>query len=172
MPHKNIAVELLQKLINDEIKSKFRTNVVKQRKFSELLKNALTKYQNRSIEAAQVIAELIEMANDFKKDLERADSRGLSKSEEAFYDALSNNKSAEDLMGEDALVNIAKEIADKLRKNTTIDWSVRDSVRAKIRLLIKTLLRKYKYPPDNSSAPSPFNTTLQSVVSLIYLEIK
>jgi type I restriction enzyme R subunit len=148
MPHKNLAVELLNKLINDEVKSKFRTNLVKQRKFSDLLTNALMKYNNRSIEAAQVIDELIEMAKEFKKDLEKSKELNLSTAENAFYDALSNNESAEELMGEEVLVQIAVEIADKLRKNVTVDWSVRESVRARLRLLVKNLLRKYKYPPD------------------------
>ena len=145
--HKNIAVELLEKLLNDEVKSKFRTNVVKQ-KFSELLKNALTKYQNRSIEAAQVIAELIEMAKEFKNDIEKSNELNLNPAENAFYDALSNNKSAEDMMGEEVLVQIAREIAEKLRQNVTVDWSVRESVRARLRLLVKNLLKKYKYAPD------------------------
>ena len=148
MPHKNLAVELLNKLINDEVKSKFRTNLVKQRKFSDLLTNSLMKYNNRSIEAAQVIDELIEMAKEFKKDLEKSKELNLSTAENAFYDALSNNESAEELMGEEVLVQIAVEIADKLRKNVTVDWSVRESVRARLRLLVKNLLRKYKYPPD------------------------
>ena len=146
--HKNLAVELLEKLLKDEVKSRFRTNVVKDKKFSELLQNALTKYQNRSIEAAQVIAELIEMAKEFKKDIEKTNELDLNPAENAFYDALSNNKSAEELMGEEVLLQIAKEIAEKLRKNITVDWSVRESVRARLRLLVKSLLRKYKYPPD------------------------
>ena len=149
MPYKDLAVELLQRLINDEVKSKFRTNLVKQRKFSDLLTNSLIKYNNRSIEAAQVIEELIAMANEFKKDLEKSKELNLSSAENAFYDALSNNKSAEDLMGEEVLVKIAVEIAEKLRNNVTVDWSVRESVRAKLRLLVKNLLRKYRYPPDS-----------------------
>jgi len=148
MEHKNLAVELLEKLLKDEVKSRFRTNVVKDKKFSELLKNALTKYQNRSIEAAQVIAELIKMAKEFKKDIEKTNELDLNPAENAFYDALSNNKSAEELMGEEVLLQIAKEIAEKLRKNITVDWSVRESVRARLRLLVRNLLRKYKYPPD------------------------
>ena len=148
MPHKNLAVELLEKLLNDQVKSKFRTNIVKQRKFSDLLQNALSKYQNRSIEAAKVIAELIEMAKEFKNDIEKSEKLNLDPIENAFYDALLNNKSAEELMSEEVLVEIAREVAEKLRKNVTVDWSVRESVRAKIRLIIKTLLKKYKYPPD------------------------
>ena len=149
MPQKNLAVELLNKLINDQVKSRFRTNIVKQKKFSDLLQNALSKYQNRSIEAAQVIAELIEMAKEFKKDIEKTDELNLDPAENAFYDALSNNKSAEDLMGEEVLIEIAREVAEKLRQNISVDWSVRESVRARLRLIVKNLLRKYKYPPDD-----------------------
>ena len=149
MPQKNLAVELLNKLINDQVKSRFKTNIVKQKKFSDLLQNALSKYQNRSIEAAQVIAELIEMAKEFKKDIEKTDELNLDPAENAFYDALSNNKSAEDLMGEEVLIEIAREVAEKLRQNVSVDWSVRESVRARLRLIVKNLLRKYKYPPDD-----------------------
>ena len=163
--HKNIAVELLEKLLNDEVKSKFRTNVVKQRKFSDLLKNALTKYQNRSIEAAQVIAELIEMAKEFKNDIEKSNELNLNPAENAFYDALSNNKSAEDLMGEEILVQIAREIAEKLRQNVTVDWSVRESVRARLRLLVKNLLRKYKYPPDQQEEATELVLSQAEVIS-------
>lgn len=150
MPHKNLAVELLQKLIKDEIKSKFKTNVVKQRKFSDLLQASLGKYANRAIEAAQVIEELIAMARAFRDDLARRDSHNLSDEEEAFYDALAKNESAQQAMGEEVLVEMAREVAKKLRENLTVDWAVRDSVRAKLRIVIRTLLRKYKYPPDQS----------------------
>lgn len=148
MPYKNLAVELLQRLIKDEVKSKFRTNVVKQRKFSDLLQNALGKYQKRSIEAAQVIEELIAIAKQFKADLDRRKSHNLSVEEEAFYDALAKNNSASELMSDTVLVEMAREVAKKLRDNLSVDWTVRDSVRAKLRILIRTLLRKYKYPPD------------------------
>ena len=165
MPHKNLAVELLNKLINDQVKSKFRTNVVKQRKFSDLLQNALSKYQNRSIEAAQVIAELIEMAKEFKKDLDKSEALNLNPVENAFYDALSNNKSAEEVMGEQVLVQIAREIADILRKNVRVDWSVRESVRARLRVLVKTLLKRYKYPPDQQDKATELVLTQAEVVS-------
>ncbi len=148
MPHKNLAVELLQRLIKDEVKSKFKTNVVKQRKFSDLLEKSLGKYANRAIEAAQVIEELIAMAKQFREDLERRQSHSLSDEEEAFYDALAKNESASELMGEAVLVEMAREVAQKLRESLTVDWAVRDSVRARLRILIRTLLRKYKYPPD------------------------
>ncbi len=163
--HKNIAVELLEKLINDEVKTKFRTNLVKQRKFSDLLQNALAKYQNRSIEAAQVIAELIEMAEEFKNDLDKSESLNLNPAENAFYDALANNKSAEELMGEEVLVEIAREIAEKLRQNVTVDWSVRESVRARLRLLVKSLLRKYEYPPDQQEEATELVLSQAEVIS-------
>ena len=147
------------------MKSKFRTNLVKQRKFSDLLQNALSKYQNRSIEAAQVIAELIEMAKEFKNDLEKSNSLNLNSAENAFYDALSNNKSAEELMGEEVLVQISREIAEKLRKNVTVDWSVRESVRARLRLLVKNLLRKYKYPPDQQEEATELVLSQAEVIS-------
>ncbi len=148
MPHKNLAVELLQRLIKDEVKTKFRTNVVKQRKFSDMLEKSLGKYANRAIEASQVIEELIAMAKQLQEDLARRESHNLTDEEEAFYDALAKNESASELMSEEVLVEMAREVAKKLRGNLTVDWAVRDSVRAKLRILIRTLLRKYKYPPD------------------------
>ena len=148
MPYKNLAVELLQRLIKDEVRTRFRTNIVKQRKFTDLLEKSLGKYQNRSIEAAQVIEELIAMAKQFKDDLARRESHNLSDEEEAFYDALAMSNSASEVMGEEVLVEMAREVARRLRDNLTVDWAVRDSVRAELRLLIRALLRKYKYPPN------------------------
>jgi type I restriction enzyme R subunit len=148
MPQKNLAVELLQKLMKDEMKTRFKNNIVKQKQFSELLKNALDKYSNRAIEAAQVIEELIQMAKELKKDLEKAKEMNLNESEVAFYDALSDNNSAKELMGDELLVKIAREVAEKLRKNVTVDWNVKESVRAKLRLIIKNILKRNKYPPD------------------------
>ena len=148
MPHKNLAVELLQRLIKDEVKSKFRTNVVKQRKFSDLLEQSLSRYTSRAIEAAQVIEELIEMAKKFQEDLKREGENGLSPEESAFYDALAQNASAQEVMGEAVLLEMAREVAKKLRENYTVDWAVRESVRAKMRILIRNLLKRYKYPPD------------------------
>jgi type I restriction enzyme R subunit len=130
------------------MKTRFKNNIVKQKRFSELLQNALDKYQNRAIEAAHVIEELIQMAKEFKKDLDKAKEMNLNESEVAFYDALSDNKSAKELMGDEILVKIAREVAEKLRKNVTVDWNVRESVRAKLRLIIKNILKRYKYPPD------------------------
>ena len=148
MPQKNLAVELLQKLMKDEMKTRFKNNIVKQKKFSELLQRSLDRYQNRAIEAAHVIEELIQMAKEFKKDLSKAKKMNLNESEIAFYDALSDNNSARELMGDELLVKIAREVAEKLRKNVTVDWNVKESVRAKLRLIIKNILKRYKYPPD------------------------
>ena len=148
MPQKNLAVELLQKLMKDEMKTRFKNNIVKQKQFSELLQNALDKYSNRAIEAAQVIEELIKMAKEFKKDLDKAKEMNLNESEVAFYDALSDNNSAKELMGDELLVKISREVAEKLRKNVSVDWNVKESVRAKLRLIIKNILKRYKYPPD------------------------
>jgi type I restriction enzyme R subunit len=133
------------------VKSKFKTNVVKQRKFSDLLEKSLGRYSNRAVEAAQVIEELIAMAKQFQADLARRESHNLTDEEEAFYDALAQNNSAQELMGEEVLVEMAREVAKKLRENLTVDWAVRDSVRAKLRILIRTLLRKYRYPPDQQN---------------------
>ena len=151
MPQKNLAVELLNRLINDEIKSRFRTNIVKQRKFSELLQSSLNKYQNRSIEAAVVIEELIAMSKEMNEDEDKRKKLKLNNSEKAFYDALTNNKSAEELMQDEILVKMSKEIAERLRKNITVDWEVKESVRARLRILVRNLLRRYKYPPDKQS---------------------
>ena len=123
---------------------------VKQPKFSDLLQTSLGKYANRAIEAAQVIEELIAMAKQFQEDLARRESHYMSDQEEVFYDALAKNESAQEVMGEEVLVEMSREIAAKLRDNLTVDWAVQDSVRAKLRILIRTLLRKYKYPPDQA----------------------
>ncbi len=164
IPQKNLAVELLQKLINDEVKTKFRTNVVKQKRFSEMLKASLNKYENRAIEAAQVIEELIEMAKKFREDLERGIALGLSSAERSFYDALAENPSAKKLMEEKVLANMAKELAEIIRRDANIDWQYKENVRAKLRLKIKTLLKRYKYPPDGQI--TAVETVLQQAETL------
>ncbi|MBD3315665.1 MAG: HsdR family type I site-specific deoxyribonuclease [Chitinivibrionales bacterium] len=130
MPHRNLAVELLEKLLKDDIKAKTKTNVVREKKFSDRLQETLRKYNNRAIETAQVIEELIQMAKDFQKEMEREANLGLNPDEVAFYDALANNESAVRELGDEILKKIAVEITEKLRKSTTVDWQVRDSVRA------------------------------------------
>jgi len=148
LPERNLAVELLERLLEGEIKTRFATNVVQHTKFSELLANVILRYQNRAIETAQVMEELIAMAKKFKEAIGRGDELGLNADELAFYDALANNEEAVREMGDEVLKKIAHELADSLRKNISVDWSVRDNVRAKLRLMVKRILRKYKYPPD------------------------
>ncbi|UCO96399.1 type I restriction endonuclease subunit R [Metapseudomonas lalkuanensis] len=148
LPEKNLAVELLERLLEGEIKSKFSSNLAQEKKFSELLDSVIKRYQNRSIETAQVIEELIEMAKKFAAASKRGDQLGLNDDELAFYDALANNESSVRELGDETLAKIAHELTDSLRQNVTVDWSNRDSVRAKLRLLVKRILRKYKYPPD------------------------
>lgn len=130
MPYRNLAVELLEKLLNDGIKAKTRNNLVQEKRFSDRLQETLRKYNNRAIETSQVIEELIQMAKDFQAEMEREASLGLNPDEIAFYDALANNESAVRELGDDTLKQIAREITEKLRKSTTVDWQVRDSVRA------------------------------------------
>ncbi|EIY2609042.1 type I restriction endonuclease subunit R [Pseudomonas aeruginosa] len=148
LPEKNLAVELLERLLEGEIKSKFASNLAQEKKFSELLDSVIKRYQNRSIETAQVIEELIEMAKKFAAASKRGDELGLNDDELAFYDALANNEASVRELGDEILAKIAHELTDSLRQNVTVDWSNRDSVRAKLRLMVKRILRKYKYPPD------------------------
>jgi len=148
LPQRNFAVELLQKLLNDEIKSRSRTNVILEKKFSDRLMAALNRYRSRAIESAQVIEELIQMAKEFREAAKRGENLGLNESELAFYDALADNESAVRDLGDDILKQIAHELTDKLRKSTTVDWQKRDSVRARLRNLVRITLRRYKYPPD------------------------
>lgn len=148
LPEKNLAVELLERLLEGEIKSKFASNLSQEKKFSELLDSVIKRYQNRSIETAQVIEELIEMAKKFVAASKRGDALGLNDDELAFYDALANNEASVRELGDEILAKIAHELTDSLRQNVTVDWNNRDSVRAKLRLLVKRILRKYKYPPD------------------------
>jgi type I restriction enzyme R subunit len=148
LPERNLAVELLERLLEGEIKSRFASNIVQQKKFSELLANVVARYQNRSIEAAQVMEELVDMAKKFKVASERGEKLGLNEDELAFYDALANNEASALELGDEILAKIAHELAASLRENISVDWSQRENVRAKLRLMVKRILRKYKYPPD------------------------
>ena len=152
IPQKNLAVELLQRLLTEEVQTRFKTNVVKQKRFSELLQASLNKYANRSIEAAQVIEELRALAKQFRDEAEKVEAMGLSVAEVAFYDALANNQSAQDLMGDEVLMKMARELAEKLRGNLSIDWQYKENVRARLRTMIKALLKRYRYPPDQEAA--------------------
>ncbi|MBY4599342.1 type I restriction endonuclease subunit R [bacterium BD-1] len=148
LPEKNLAVELLERLLEGEIKSRFGSNVVQEKKFSELLGNVIKRYQNRSIETAQVMEELVEMAKKFREAASRGELLGLTEDEVRFYDALATNESAVRELTDETLKKIAHELTENLRQNLTVDWSERESVRAKLRLMVKRILRKYKYPPD------------------------
>ena len=148
MPHRNLAVELLQKLLRGELSTKRRKNVVQARSFAEMLEQSLRRYQNRAIEAAQVIEELIELARDMREANARGERLGLSEDELAFYDALETNDSAVQVLGDETLRDIARQLVETVRNNVTIDWTLRENVRANLRRLVRRILRKHGYPPD------------------------
>ncbi len=148
MPQRNLAVELLQKLLKGEIRTRAKRNVVQARSFADLLEQSVRKYQHRAIETAQVIEELIQLAKDMRAASARGEQLGLSDEELAFYDALETNDSAVKVLGDEILRTIARELVETVRKNVKIDWTVREDVRAQLRVLVKRILRKYGYPPD------------------------
>jgi type I restriction enzyme R subunit len=148
LPHRNLAVEMLQKLINGEIKQRSKKNVVQARSFLDLLENSIRRYQNRAIETAAVIEELISLARDMREANLRGEKLGLTDDEVAFYDALEVNDSAVKLMGDKILKHIAQDLVTAVRNNLSIDWTVRENVRANLRVIIKRILRKHGYPPD------------------------
>ncbi len=150
LPQRNLAVELLRKLLNGEIRTRSRRNVVQARRFSELLEQALRRYQNRAIEAAQVIEELIALAKEMREADRRGEELGLDEAEVAFYDALETNDSAVAVLGDETLREIARELVAAVRANVTIDWAVRENVRAQLRVIVKRILRKHGYPPDKA----------------------
>ncbi|HSM22999.1 MAG TPA: DUF3387 domain-containing protein, partial [Rubrivivax sp.] len=152
LPERNLAVELLERLLEGEIKSKFAGNVVQNRKFSDMLSSVVQRYQNWSIEAAQVMEELIEMAKKFRAAAARGEQLGLTEDEVRFYDALAHNESAVRELSDATLKLIAHELTENLRRNLSVDWSARESVQARLRLMVKRILRKYKYPPDQQEA--------------------
>jgi type I restriction enzyme R subunit len=148
LPQRNLAFELLKKLLNDEIKLRSRKNVVQARAFSEMLEDAVIKYQKRAISSAEVIQEMINLAHEIKAARNRGEDLGLDEDEMAFYDALSENESAREVMGDEQLCIIAHELLEKVKQNVSIDWALRENARAKIRVMVKRILRKYGYPPD------------------------
>jgi type I restriction enzyme R subunit len=148
MPQKNLAVELLRKLLVGEIKAGSRRNVVQARSFAEMLEAAIRRYQNRAVESAQVIEELIAIAQELREASRRGEKLHLTEDEVAFYDALEVNNSAVKVLGDETLKAIARELVEAVRNSVTIDWTMRENVRAKIRVMIKRILRKYGYPPD------------------------
>lgn len=151
MPQRNLAVEMLRKLLAGEIRARGQKNVVQARSFAELLENAIKKYQNRAIETAQVIEELIKLAKDMREAARRGEALGLSEDEVAFYDALEVNDSAVAVLGDETLRLIAQELVQSVRSSITIDWTVRENVRAQMRVIVKRILRKYGYPPDRQA---------------------
>lgn len=150
LPQKNLAVDLLEKLLRDEVKARMKTDVVSEKKYSDRIMETLRQYHNRGIETAQVIEEMIQMAKDMANDAELAEKSGLTTDEIAFYRALIQNEAAVKELGDNNLRELAKYVTAQLRKSTTVDWQVRDSVRAKLRNLVRRALKKWKYPPDKS----------------------
>jgi type I restriction enzyme R subunit len=148
MPQKNLAFEALKKLLNDEIRFISRKNIVQGKSFMEMLDKTIKRYTNKSIEAAQVIEELIELARRVREEKTRGKAQNMTDDELAFYDALGVNDSAVQVMGNDTLRKIALELTQVIRNSVTIDWTQRESVQAEIRLKVKKILRKYGYPPD------------------------
>ncbi|HEY1582765.1 MAG TPA: DUF3387 domain-containing protein, partial [Chthoniobacterales bacterium] len=148
LKYKNVAAELLAKLLGDEIKVRSKRNLVQSREFSEMLKQTLNKYHNRAIATQEVIEELIKLAKEMSAATQRGIDLGLTDDEIAFYDALAANESAVQAMGNDELKVIAAELVTQVRKSVTIDWTLRESARAKIKVMVKRILRKHGYPPD------------------------
>jgi type I restriction enzyme R subunit len=152
LPQKNLAVETLRKLLQGEIRTRARKNVVQSRSFEKMLEESIRRYQNRAIEAAQVIEELIQLAKEMREAQQRGEELGLTDDEIAFYDALETNDSAVAELGDETLKTIARELVEAVRRNVKIDWTVRESVRAEMRVIVKRILRKYGYPPDKQES--------------------
>lgn len=164
LPQKNLALEILRKLLNDEIRSRSRRNVVQSRQFSEMLENTIKRYQNRSIESTQVLQELIALGQQIREAHQRGEQLGLTEDELAFYDALEVNDSAVKLLGDATLKKIARELVTAIRQSVTIDWTERETVRAKMRATVKRLLRKHGYPPDKQ--PKAIETVITQAQTL------
>jgi len=148
MEHKNIALEVLKKLLNNEIKSRIKSNLVQSKSLMEMLENAIKKYHNKILTAAEVIEELIEIAKEIQKMDKEPEEMGLSEYEYGFYTAVANNESARELMGKDKLRELAVVLFERVKQNATIDWAIKESARAKLKVIVKRTLRQYAYPPD------------------------
>jgi len=164
MERKNLALEALRKLINGEIRSQSKRNVTQSKAFSERLENAIARYHANAITTVQVLEDLIQIAKDIRAARARGEETGLSDQEIAFYDALAENQSARDIMGEPALRLIAHELMMSIKENVSVDWMHRETARARIRVLVKRILRKYGYPPDLQD--SAVQTVLQQAEAL------
>jgi type I restriction enzyme R subunit len=152
LPHKNLALETLRKLLNDQIRTRERVNLVQSRSFRESLEKTLTRYTNRAVTTAQVVEELIGLARTIREAVRQGQASGLNEAEVAFYDALADNASARDVMQDDTLKLIARELADRIKSKASLDWTQRETVRADMRRTVRRLLTKYGYPPDAQEA--------------------
>ncbi len=150
MPLRNLACELLRRLLDGEIRLRRRKNVVQARSFAGMLEEAMRKYQNRALETTRIIEELIALARALREANARGEELGLTEDELAFYDALETNDSAVKVLGEPTLCGIARELVDAVKRNTSIDWTLRENVRARLRVIVKRILRKHGYPPDKA----------------------
>lgn len=148
MKHKNIALEVLKKLLNDEIKTRMKTNLVQSKSLMEMLENSIKKYHNKIITAAEVIEELIKLSKDIHKMDEEPKAMGLTDFEYAFYTAIANNDSAKEVMEKDVLRELAVVLTQRVRENASIDWTIKESVRSKLKVIVKRTLRQFGYPPD------------------------
>jgi len=171
MPQKNLAVELLRKLLTGEIRTRRAKNIVQARSFAEMLEQALRRYQNRAIEAAQVIEELLDLAREMREADRRGEDLGLTEDEVAFYDALETNDSAVKVLGDETLRGIARELVATVRANVTIDWTVRENVRARLRVMVKRILRKHGYPPDKQERATETVLQQAEVLSNYWTEV-
>lgn len=149
MPQRNLALEMLKKLLNDEISATRRTSIVQSRRFSERLEDSLNRYHNRALEMAQIIEALIELAQAMREDANRGEELGLKGDEYAFYEALALSESARAVMADDQLLTIVREVADTVRNNASIDWRQREQVQARLRVMVRRVLNRHKYPPEN-----------------------
>jgi type I restriction enzyme, R subunit len=168
LPQRNLAVELLRKLLAGEIRTRSHRNVVQARSFAELLEHALRRYQNRAIETAAVIEELIALAKEMRQASARGEELGLGEDELAFYDALETNDTAVAVLGQPELLAIARELTEQVRANVTIDWTVRENVRAQLRVLVKRILRRHGYPPDKQERATQLVMQQAEVLSEIW----
>jgi type I restriction enzyme R subunit len=152
LPYRNLVVELLRRLIEDEITARRRKNLIQSRSFAKMLQDTLDRYNRQQVAAVKIITELNAIAQEMREAQKHGDDLGLTEDEAAFYDALANNKSAVEVMGDEQLAVIARELIRVVRKNVSIDWTVKESARARIRIVVKRILRKYGYPPDLQEA--------------------
>ena len=159
LPQKNLALELLRRLLDGKIKAIAKKNVVQAKKFSEMLEASVIQYEKRSLETVEVIKALVDMAKDMNELHKRGEKLGLSDDELAFYDAISSNESARDFYENDELFALTRELTEMLRKNRTIDWQKKETARASMRRMVKRLLRRHRYPPEN------YETAISTVIS-------